>query len=147
MVPVTPLLAVDIIIRIGSPRRIVLIQRKNAPFGWAIPGGMVDVGETVEAAAAREALEETSLRVFGLRQFRVYSDPARDVRGHSVSLVFLADAEGVPKAADDAAEAAIVSLDELPLPLAFDHARILDDYTRWLESAGKKNGLLFEPRQ
>ena len=147
MVPVTPLLAVDIIIRIGGPRRIVLIQRKNVPFGWAIPGGMVDVGETVEDAAAREALEETSLHVSGLRQFRVYSDPARDARGHSVSLVFLADAEGVPKAADDAAEAAIVSLDELPLPLAFDHARILDDYTRWLESGGKKNGLLFEPHR
>lgn len=130
----TPLLTVDILIRQGHPRRVLLIRRKNPPHGWALPGGFVDVGETVETAAAREALEETSLVVRDLRLLGVYSDPARDPRGHTASVVFIADADGDALAADDAGEALFFGLDELPAPLAFDHARILDDYRRWIEA-------------
>lgn len=129
----TPLLTVDILIRQGQPRRVLLIRRKNPPHGWALPGGFVDVGETVETAAAREALEETSLVVRDLRLLGVYSDPARDPRGHTVSVVYIADADGAAVAADDAGEALFFDLDELPTPLAFDHARILDDYRRRIE--------------
>jgi 8-oxo-dGTP diphosphatase len=120
---------VDILVQLkGSRDAIVLIQRKNPPQGWAIPGGFVDWGETVEAAAVREALEETSLKVHLLRQFHVYSDPARDPRGHTVSVVFIAEAEGVPVGSDDAAKAEVFHRDALPSPIVFDHARILSDY-------------------
>jgi 8-oxo-dGTP diphosphatase len=118
---------VDVIIEL--PRdRLVLIRRRNPPPGWALPGGFVDAGETVEQAARREALEETSLSVELIRQFHVYSDPARDPRGHTVSLVFIGRAEGTPSGADDAAEARAFPRDELPEPLAFDHGQILADY-------------------
>jgi 8-oxo-dGTP diphosphatase len=118
---------VDVIIEL--PRdRVVLIRRRNPPPGWALPGGFVDAGETVEQAARREALEETSLSVELIRQFHVYSDPARDPRGHTVSLVFIGRAEGTPSGADDAAEARAFPRDELPEPLAFDHGQILADY-------------------
>lgn len=124
----TPLLTVDIIIRLGGPARVVLIRRANPPEGWALPGGFVDIGETVEEAAVREAREETGLDVMLLRQFHVYSDPRRDPRGHTASVVFIAQAEGDPCGSDDAREAQVFDLARLPAPLAFDHARILADY-------------------
>lgn len=121
-----PFPTVDIIIEVGE--RIVLIERKNPPHGWALPGGFVDYGESVETAAAREALEETSLEVRDLRQFRVYSDPARDPRRHTITTVFIARAEGTPRAADDAADARLVDPAAIAEPLAFDHGRIIADY-------------------
>jgi 8-oxo-dGTP diphosphatase len=120
-------LTVDVIIELPSDR-LVLIRRRNPPPGWALPGGFVDAGETVEQAARREALEETSLAVDLVRQFHVYSDPARDPRGHTVTVVFVARAEGTPSGADDAAEARAFPRDQLPEPLAFDHGKILADY-------------------
>ncbi len=121
-----PRLTVDIIIEFKG--KIVLIKRKNPPFGWAIPGGFVEYGETVESAAKREAKEETGLRVINLRQFRVYSDPKRDPRGHTVSVVFTAQGKGEMKAKDDAKEIGLFTKDNLPAPLAFDHKKILRDY-------------------
>lgn len=121
-----PLVTVDVIIRIGGG--IVLVRRKHPPPGWALPGGFVEAGETLEAAAVREAEEETGLRISLERQFHTYSDPARDPRRHTVSTVFVAAAAGEPAAADDAAEARVFAPDTLPAPLAFDHAQILDDY-------------------
>ena len=122
-----PRLTVDVIIELPD-ERLVLIRRKNPPPGWALPGGFVDAGETVEQAARREALEETSLSVELIRQFHVYSDPARDARGHTVSVVFIGRADGAPQGADDAAEARAFTKSELPEPLAFDHGQILADY-------------------
>jgi len=130
MRPTTPLATVDILIRIGEG--VVLIRRRNPPHGWAIPGGFVDVGERVEDAARREAREETGLDVHLDALLGVYSDPARDPRGHTISVVFTATASGVPKGEDDAAEAGVFSLDALPSPLAFDHGQILADYRRFL---------------
>ena len=132
--PKTPSLTVDIIIEMhDQPNRpVVLIERKYPPHGWAIPGGFVDVGETVSVAAVREALEETCLEVTLDVLLGCYSDPARDDRGHTVSLVYIAHATGKPRAADDAAD--VVLLDpcdgaELAkVQLAFDHERILADY-------------------
>ena len=125
-----PVPTVDIIIEIkdGGEKKIVLIERKNPPAGWAIPGGFVDYGESLEDAARREAKEETGLDVTLVRQFHTYSDPARDPRRHTMSTVFIATAKGKPEGADDALRAELFSLDKLPSPLAFDHARILDDY-------------------
>lgn len=120
-----PYLTVDIIIEVGE--RIVLIERGVEPRGWALPGGFVDYGETVETAAVREAKEETGLDVELVRQFHVYSDPARDPRQHTATVVFIAKAEGEPKGGDDARRAAIFAKDNVP-PLVFDHAGILDDY-------------------
>ncbi len=125
--PVNPLPTVDIIIEIEG-KGIVLIRRKNPPYGWAIPGGFVDYGESIENAAVREALEETSLKVRLLRQFHVYSSPDRDSRFHSISTVFIALATGTPIAADDAQEAGIFTKDSLPDEIVFDHRKILDDY-------------------
>ena len=124
-----PRLTVDLIIQVkGNANQIVLIKRRNPPPGWALPGGFVDYGETVEEAAAREALEETSLKVNLSRQFHVYSDPRRDSRGHTVSVVFIASAEGDPLGADDAAEARVFELNALPAEIAFDHRQIIQDY-------------------
>jgi 8-oxo-dGTP diphosphatase len=126
-----PVPTVDIIIEVkegGRKKGIVLIRRKNEPPGWAIPGGFVDYGETLEQAAAREAKEETGLEVEGLRQFHSYSDPGRDPRRHTISTVFIARGTGVLKAGDDAAGAGIFTEGDLPDPLAFDHAAILKDY-------------------
>jgi ADP-ribose pyrophosphatase YjhB (NUDIX family) len=122
-----PFLTVDVIVELAG-RGIVLIERKNPPQGWALPGGFVDYGETLEHAAAREAREETGLEVQNLHQFRAYSDPDRDPRQHNVTMVFTATAEGSPQAADDAENLAVFPLDELPAELAFDHGRILRDY-------------------
>lgn len=122
----TPLLTVDIIIEVGDG--IILIERKHPPDGWALPGGFVDYGETLEAAAVREAREETSLDVRLIEQFYTYSDPRRDPRHHTVSTVFIATAQGTPKGADDAKAAQIFSGGQLPAPLVFDHPQILRDY-------------------
>ena len=120
-----PVPTVDIIIEIGN--QIVLIERKNPPFGWALPGGFVDYGESYETAALREADEETGLKVANLCQFHTYSNPGRDPRMHTASTVFIGKAEGAPSAGDDAARAGLFTEDNLPT-LAFDHAKILADY-------------------
>jgi 8-oxo-dGTP diphosphatase len=120
-----PTPTVDIIIE--TEGGIVLIERKNPPHGWALPGGFVDYGESFEQAARREAVEETCLTVTLLLQFHTYSDPDRDPRQHTASTVYIASASGQPTAGDDAGRAAIFHGDNLP-PLAFDHDRILRDY-------------------
>lgn len=132
--PATPALTVDIIIEmIDRPERpIVLIERRYEPFGWALPGGFVDIGERLEQAARREAKEETCLEVSLQGLLGCYSDPARDPRGHTVSAVYIAQAQGQPRAADDARDLNLFTLDSLPA-LVFDHALILDDYQRWRE--------------
>lgn len=122
-----PLPTVDIIIEVGD-RGIVLIKRKNPPLGWAIPGGFVDYGESLEDAAVREAKEETCLDVTLIRQLHTYSRPDRDPRHHAISTVFLARASGIPKAADDAAGLGLFTQDNLPHPIVFDHTEILEDY-------------------
>lgn len=134
--PTTPPVTVDIIIELADqePRPIVLIKRKYPPYGWALPGGFVDVGESLEQAALREAAEETCLTVVLLTLLGCYSDPARDPRGQTVSAVYIAEARGTPQAADDAAEAVVFNLDTLPEQLAFDHAMILDDYREFRRS-------------
>jgi 8-oxo-dGTP diphosphatase len=124
-----PLPTVDILIEIEGG--IVLIERKNFPHGWAIPGGFVDYGESLETAAVREAKEETSLDVKLIEQLHSYSDPKRDSRFHTISTVFIAVAQGTPKAEDDAKTAAIFREENLPAPIAFDHAQILKDYFRY----------------
>ncbi len=128
-----PAPTVDIIIELSDRpyRPIVLIERRNLPFGWAIPGGFIDYGESAEAAAQREATEETSLQVKLIKQFHVYSDPARDPRQHTISIVFLAEAIGQPQAADDAKALGVFTAWEIPKTLCFDHDRILQDYWRY----------------
>jgi 8-oxo-dGTP diphosphatase len=121
-----PFPTVDIIIEVSGG--VVLIDRRNEPHGWALPGGFVDYGESLEAAASREAREETSLTVSNLRLLGCYSDPTRDQRQHTISTVFVASGSGTPLAADDAAGLKIFPLDQLPEPLCFDHAKILADY-------------------
>lgn len=121
-----PVPTVDAIIEV--PGGIVLIRRLNPPPGWALPGGFVEYGETVAAAAVREAREETGLNVVLTELFHVYSDPARDPRSHTIATVFIGTASGVPVGGDDAVEAAVFAAESLPAMLAFDHARIVDDY-------------------
>lgn len=130
-----PIPTVDIIIE--TPAGIILIKRKNSPLGWALPGGFVDYGETLEQAAEREALEETSLRISNLRLLGCYSDPARDSRMHTISTVFVAKGDATPEAGDDAAGVAVFLVDELPEKLCFDHGKIMADYL-----ARKSEGLI-----
>ncbi len=120
-----PVPTVDIIIEVSSS--IVIIKRKNPPYGWALPGGFVDYGESFETAAAREAKEETGLDVTNLRQFKTYSDPDRDPRQHTVSTIFIAQADSPPIAGDDAEQAELFTEDTLP-DLAFDHEKIISEY-------------------
>ena len=122
-----PVPTVDIIIEMREGG-VILIERGNEPYGWALPGGFVDYGESLEAAAVREAKEETSLDVDLIEQFHTYSNPARDPRQHTISTVFVARAGGVPRAASDAQNIGVFTGQSLPEPLAFDHAGILKDY-------------------
>jgi len=124
-----PRATVDVIIEIDGG--IVLIRRCNPPLGWAIPGGFIDRGERAEDAARREMREETSLDVDLLELLGVYSDPARDPRGHTLSAVYVGRARGTARAADDASDVGIFREGALPAPLVFDHPRILDDYFRF----------------
>jgi ADP-ribose pyrophosphatase YjhB (NUDIX family) len=126
-----PVPTVDIIIeadRKDGRQGIILIKRRNPPYGWALPGGFVDYGETLEQAAIREAMEETSLDIQLLYQMHTYSDPDRDPRQHTISTVFIARGRGKPQARDDAQEIGIFSREELNFPLVFDHKKILEDY-------------------
>jgi len=125
-----PFVTVDAIIEIDDG--IVLIQRSNPPFGLALPGGFVDYGESLEEAVIREAKEETDLNLEGVRQFHTYSEPNRDPRFHTIGTVFIAKANGKPKAGDDAASLRIVKLSEIQnLDFAFDHKKILQDYLKY----------------
>ncbi|MEI7816127.1 MAG: NUDIX hydrolase [Desulfuromonadales bacterium] len=121
-----PFPTVDIIIEL--PSGIILIERRNEPFGWALPGGFVDYGESLESAAVREAREETTMVISDLRLLGCYSDPSRDSRMHTISAVYVATGHGIPVAADDALNLAIFSLEALPGNLCFDHSKILADY-------------------
>jgi 8-oxo-dGTP diphosphatase len=141
MRPSTPQVAADIVIELEDRpgRPIVLIRRDHPPQGYSFPGGFVDVGETVEHAAEREALEETGLAVRLEGLLGVYSDPARDPRGHTVSIVFVATASGAPQAGDDAG--AILVTDPAAAPaLVFDHDRILCDYLARRRAADRARG-------
>jgi 8-oxo-dGTP diphosphatase len=134
--PKTPLATVDVIIEVGAG--IVLVRRRNPPLGWALPGGFVDPGETVAAAARREAKEETGLDVELTELLGVYSDPKRDPRGiFTVGTVFIGRADGRPVGGDDAAEARIFALEALPPDIPFDHATIIDDYRRLRAGLGR----------
>ncbi|MBL7130355.1 MAG: NUDIX hydrolase [Candidatus Omnitrophica bacterium] len=125
-----PFITVDIIIEVDGG--IVLIERSNPPFGWAIPGGFVDYGETLENCAIREAKEETGLDIYDLEQMFTYSDPKRDPRFHTVTTVFVAKAKGRPQAGDDAQNSKVVSIDDIAnLKLAFDHKDVLEDYNKF----------------
>ena len=131
-----PTPTVDIIIEVEGGG-IVLIMRKNEPIGWAIPGGFVDYGESLENAAIREAKEETSLDVTLTGQLHTYSKPDRDPRQHTISTVFTAEGRGTPMAADDAAEIGIFTENTLPDPIMFDHREILSDYFRMVRNRGE----------
>jgi 8-oxo-dGTP diphosphatase len=133
--PVTPLVAVDIIIEFGEG--IVLIERKNEPYGWALPGGFVDVGESLEGAAMREALEETSLHVDLLELLYVYGKPGRDRRGHTVSIIYIGEGRGHLMAADDAKGARVFGHETLPDSLAFDHREIIADYFTFIQTGDR----------
>ena len=126
-----PIPTVDIIIEIkrkNGQEGIILIKRKNPPHGWALPGGFVDIGESLEEAAVREAKEETSLDIKLRSQLHTYSDPKRDPRKHTISTVYVAAAQGRPIAQDDAQDIGIFTEEEINFPLAFDHQKILADY-------------------
>ena len=126
-----PFTTVDAIIEL--PEGIVIIQRKNPPFGWALPGGFVDYGESLETAVKREAKEETNLDLTEIKQFHTYSDPKRDPRFHTIGTVFIAKAKGKPQAGDDAAGLKVVSVKDLKkYDFAFDHKKILEDYLKRL---------------
>jgi 8-oxo-dGTP diphosphatase len=132
-----PTPTVDCIIELSGDR-IVLIRRKNPPIGWALPGGFVDEGEPLHAAAAREAREETGLTVELVEQFFTYSDPKRDPRKHTVSTVYIGRAQGEPQGADDAAEARAFPLNALPPDLCFDHGTILSDYLAYKRTGQRR---------
>lgn len=127
-----PLPTTDIIIELQGG--IALIRRKNPPHGWALPGGFIDYGERAEDAAIREAREETGLEIEITGLLGVYSDPQRDPRGHTITIVFMAKGRGNPRAADDAAELRIVSPENLPDNVVFDHSKIIADYVERLKT-------------
>jgi len=129
-----PLLTVDVVID-SADSRLLLIERRSPPHGWALPGGFVDYGESLEEAAVREAREETCLELTGLRQFRAYSDPGRDPRHHTVTVVFAARGVGEARARDDAKRLRWFAPDALPRSLAFDHGLILADYLAWRQAS------------
>ena len=132
-----PFVTVDACIEVEG--RLVLVRRRFEPVGWALPGGFVDPGEDLATACRREAKEETGLDVELLTQLFTYSDPRRDSRRHTVSTVFAARASGVPQGGDDAAEARLFALDELPLgELVFDHAEIVRDWLRWRQTGERR---------
>ncbi|MFW6140355.1 MAG: NUDIX domain-containing protein [Acidobacteriota bacterium] len=138
-----PIPTVDIIIEMNkgdNKQAVVLIQRKNPPYGWAIPGGFVDYGESLEEAAVREAKEETSLDVKLRYQMHTYSNPKRDPRKHTISTVFVASGQGTPRAADDAKKIGVFTQEEINFPLAFDHKQILDDYFKQKNSTKVESG-------
>ncbi|MEW6101033.1 MAG: macro domain-containing protein [Candidatus Omnitrophota bacterium] len=127
-----PFTTVDSIIEIDGG--IVIIERSNPPFGFALPGGFVDYGESLEDAVRRETKEETGLEITQLKQFHTYSDPKRDPRFHTIGTVFIAEAKGIPKAGDDAKGLRIVKLSEIEkLSFAFDHKKIIQDYVKFKE--------------
>lgn len=130
-----PVPTVDIIIEIEG-KGVVLIKRKNPPYGWAIPGGFIDYGESIEEAAVREAKEEVSLDVELIEQLHTYSDPSRDKRHHTITTVYIAKAIGEPKADDDALDVGLFDEANLPEPLVFDHGKILADY--YLKRKGQR---------
>ena len=125
--PITPVLAADAIME-PVPGSVLLIRRKNPPLGWALPGGFVEVGESVEEAVRREILEETGLTLGSVVQMHTYSAPGRDPRLPTVTVIFAASASGTPVAGDDAAEARLFPLDALPPDVCFDHRQVLEDY-------------------
>ena len=132
--PRNPAPTVDIIIEVerdDGRRGIILVERKNPPYGWALPGGFVNYGESLEDAATREAREETSLQIELISQLHTYSDPDRDPRGHTISTVYVATARGSPRAEDDAKAIGIFTPEEINFPLAFDHQKIVTDYLNW----------------
>ncbi len=124
-----PVPTVDMIIEVGT--EIVLIERKNFPYGWALPGGFVDYGESVETAAIREAKEETLLDIELIGLLGVYSAPDRDPRCHTITTVFVAVSSGSPKANDDAKDIGLFRRQTMPNKMAFDHSQILNDYFQW----------------
>jgi 8-oxo-dGTP diphosphatase len=126
-IPPGPSPTADVIIELPA-RGIVLVERRFPPPGWALPGGFIELGETAAQAAVREAREETGLEVTLVELFNVYSDPARDPRRHTITIVFIGRAAGEPRAGDDAARAQAFGVDALPTPLAFDHGQVLADY-------------------
>lgn len=136
MRPITPLITVDAIIEMENGK-IILIERKNPPPGWALPGGFVDPGESLAQAARREAEEETSLKVEIIELFHIYSKPWRDPRGDTVSAVYYCKASGEPQGGDDAARAEAFSPDEFPKNMAFDHGKILEHFLNWKTSGTK----------
>ncbi len=124
-----PYITVDIIIEL--PEGIILIERSNPPYGWALPGGFVDYGESLEQAAIREAKEETNMKVETLRQLHTYSEPNRDLRFHTISTVFIAQGKGTPKFGDDAKGLKVVRCEDLlKLDYAFDHKEVIKDYLK-----------------
>lgn len=131
-----PTPTVDCIVELQGDR-IVLVRRKNEPIGWALPGGFVDEGEPLHAAAIREVREETGLEVDLTEQFFTYSDPARDPRKHTISTVYIGWAEGTPRGSDDAAEAKAFHLDSIPQDLVFDHSTIVSDFIAY-KRTGKR---------
>ena len=132
----SPVPTVDVVLLLPGDR-VVLVERRNPPRGWALPGGFVDEGETLEAAAVREAREETGLEVRLLDLVGCYSDPRRDPRRHTITAAFLGAAEGEPRGGDDAAQARAFSWTSLP-PLCFDHAEILADARRLLLTGARR---------
>lgn len=129
-----PFVAVDAIIDISGG--IVIIERSNPPFGWALPGGFVDNYESVEDAVRREMKEETDLELIDLKQFHVYSKPGRDPRFHTIGIVFTAKGKGIPKAGDDAAGLQVINLEDAEkINFAFDHKQIIKDYIEYKKSS------------